>query len=559
MKKTSYKILGFFLLAISIAGCKKDFLSFDYSEGPVTAENVWGSDRNARGFLNYAYRGLPDRYDVGGGALFASASDEAINSDMSNSINVINNGIWGPVNTFDDQYSNLYNWIRTTNVFLENAATSRIFPVSDITGLRGEAFFLRAMYHFELFKRYGRIVIATRSFSSTENLNLPRNTITEVAAQIGADCDSALALIPSVWTGIGTGAPYDAGYDPANRGRATKAAALALKSRLLLYYASPLFNAGNDLARWKNAADAAKAVIDLNKQSLVSKTELPNLWNYTAATTQYNREVIFATTAVVTNAIEANNAPVGFNNSLGRTNPTQDLVDAFEMRNGKTITDPTSGYNAANPYANRDPRLSMFIVYNDTIFKTGTLSRKVETFEGGLDKVQSNLNSTKTGYYLRKFLNEGATYNITNPASVRRPWVLFRYAEILLNYAEALNEASGPASPVYDAVNLVRTRVGMPNLPAGLTQAQMRDRIRNERRVELSFEDQRFFDVRRWKLGETFFNGPIRGMKITKAGTTFTYAVFVVEIRVFNAKNYFYPISQTEFNRAPALGQNEGY
>ena len=560
MKKIAYKIYVFILLTLAFLGCKKDYLSFDYSEGPVTEENVWGSDRNARGFLNFTYRGLLERYDLGGGALMASASDEAVNSNVGSAINIINNGTWSPVNTFDDQYNSLYSSLRAANIFLEKSPDSRIFPTSDIPELRGEAFFLRAMFHFELFKRYGRIVLATRSFNSTENLNLPRNTIDEVVAQISADCDSAVLLIPAIWTGAGAGAPYGDGYDPANRGRATKAVALALKSKILLYYASPLNNTANDVNRWQAAANAAKVVIDLNKHALVSKLDFPKLWDYTTAATQYNKEVIFATTAVNTNAIELNNAPVGFNNGLGRTNPTQDLVNAFEMSNGKPITDPASGYTSANPYANRDPRLTQFIVLNGSTFKTGTLSRPVETFDGGSDNVQSNLNSTKTGYYLRKFLSEGATYNLpAGNASVRRPWVLFRYAETLLNYAEAINEATGPGPEVYNNINQVRTRSGMPVLPAGLSQAQMRDRIRNERRIELCFEEQRFFDVRRWKLGEILFNGPVRGMKITKNGATLTYAPFVVENRLFAAKNYLYPISQTELNKAPALGENPGY
>lgn len=559
MKRLSYTIYVFVLVTLVFSGCKKDFLSFDFTEGPVSSENVWGSDRNARGFLNYTYRGLLTRYDLGGGVLMASASDESVNSSLSSAVNIINNGTWGPVNTFDDQYSSLYSSLRSANVFLEESPKSRIFPTADIPGLRGEAFFLRGMFHFELFKRYGKIVLAKRSFSANENLNLPRNTIEEVVAQIVLDCDSAVALIPSIWTGSGAGIPYDSGYDPNNRGRATKASALALKSRVLLYFASSLYNTSNDVSRWQNAANAAKALIDLNKHSLLSRTDFTNLWNYSDAATQYNREVIFATTAVVTNAIEQNNAPVGFTAGLGRANPTQNLVDAFEMSNGKVISDPTSGYNPNNPYLNRDPRLNQFIVYNGAIFKTGTLSRPVETFDGGLDNVQTNLNSTKTGYYLRKFLNEGATYNIPSPASVRRPWVIFRYAEALLNYAEALNEAVGPGSEVYNAVNQVRTRSGMPTLIAGLSQSAMRDKIRNERRVELCFEEHRFFDVRRWKLGETFFNGPIRGIKITKNGTAFTYTPFVVENRFFTAKNNLYPIAQVELDRAPALGQNLGY
>lgn len=562
MKKSKFILYIIFVFLI-LTGCKKDFLEFPYTEGPVPEDIVWGIDRNARGILNYAYRGLGvalDRFNLGGGVLLASASDESVSSDLSNAIVRINDGTWSPSLTFDDQYSNLYTFIRMTNEFLTKSPTSAIYPFTDVPALRGEAFFLRAMYHFELFKRYGKIVLATRSFSPSENLDLPRNSIEEVVKQISDDCDSAFNLITAVYTGSGATAPYDNGYDGTNRGRATKAAALALKSRLLLYYASPFYNTSNDLSRWQKAAEVAKTLIDLNKHSLLSSTDYTNLWNYSNAATQYNKEVILQSSAVLTNAIESNNAPIGFNGALGRNNPTQDLVDAFEMSNGKPISDPTSGYNPSNPYLNRDSRLARFIIVNGSTFQTGALTRVVETFDGGLDNQPTNPNSTKTGYYMRKFLSTTASYNIPTPATVRRVWVFFRYAETLLNYAEALNEAVGPNSDVYNAINLIRTRSAMPVLPAGLSQTQMRDRIRNERRVELCFEEHRFFDVRRWKLGEVIFNGPVRGMKIIKTGpTTFTYTPFIVETRIFTAKNYLYPISQVELSRAPNLGQNPGY
>ena len=543
-------ISGFCLAMLLLSACTKDYLSFEYNEGPVSENDVWSSDRLARGFLNSCYNGLQARYDLSSGAMLSMASDEAVCSNLSNSVNIMNNGTWGPLRTFDDRYATLYSNIRATNIFLEKAPESFIYPVTDVPRLKGEAFFLRAYYHFELFKRYGRIVLATRSYKPEENLDLPRNTIDEVVKQISDDCDSANNLIAATFTND---------WDNANKGRATKAAALALKSRLLLYAASPLYNPSYAVEKWQAAADAAKAVIDLNKHDLLSNTDFKKLWDYSNGVTQYNKEVIFATTASNTNSIESNNAPIGFTGGLGRTNPTQNLVDAFEMSNGKLISDPTSGYNAANPYLNRDPRLTQFIVLNGSTFKTGSLTRAVETFDEGKDNLSMNVNTTKTGYYLRKFLSESASFNVTGPASIRRPWVIFRYAEILLNHAEALNEASGPSLQVYGSVNLVRARVGMPALPTGLTQSQMRDRIRNERQVELCFEEHRFFDVRRWMLGETLFNIPVKGMKITKNGTVLTYTPFVVENRTFESKHYLYPISQSEVNKAPKLQQNEGY
>lgn len=549
MKLSNYKIYGFFFFAFALTACKKDYLTFDYNEGPVYQNDIWSSDRYARGFLNDCYNSLQPRYDLGGGAILADASDDAICSNFSNSVNRINNGTWGPIATFDDQYGNLYTAIRGTNLFLENSNTSAITPVTDIPALRGEAFFLRALFHFDLFKRYGTIVLATRSFKADENLDLPRNTIEEVVQQISNDCDSAANLIPKTWVGD---------YDNANKGRATQIAALALKSRLLLYAASPLYSA-DDNAKWQRAADAAKRVLDLNKHSLIPVGNYPNLFNFSIL--PYNNEVIFATTALNTNTIESVNAPVGFTGGQGRTNPSQNLVDAFEMKTtGLPIATAGSGYDANNPYANRDPRLSFSIITNGSNFKTGSLSRNVETFDGGLDNVATNQNSTKTGYYLRKFLSDGATFNIASPASVRRPWVLFRYAEMYLNYAEALNETLViPNQAVYDAVNAVRSRIGMPNLPANLTKLQMQDRIHNERRVEFCFEEHRFFDVRRWKQGATFFNAPLRGMKITKSGSVLTYTPFTVETRQFDPKNNLYPINQGQLNKAPKLGQNPGY
>jgi len=410
--------------------------------------------------------------------------------------------------------------------------------------LKGEAFFLRGLFHFELVKRYGGVPLATRVFDRSEDLNLPRNTFQECVDQIVKDCDSAIALLPS-WT---------QSWSTAQRGRATKMAALALKGRMLLYAASPLFNTTNDVANWQLAANAAKALIDSNRHSLYNPYQ--NIFNFGAA--QYNNESIFATQALNRNDIEINNAPISYDGAKGRTNPTQELVDAFEMTNGKPITDPTSGYNPSNPYNGRDPRLALTINHNTRVFK----NRQVETFVGGADGLEKNVNATKTGYYLRKFLSEAATWNQASNTNARRPWIVFRYAEILLNYAEALNEVSGPVADVYKYVNMVRQRSGinMPALPAGLSKDAMRLRIQNERRVELCFEGHRFFDVRRWKLGSQFLNGPVTGMRITKnANGTYNYSRFTVENRVFNEKNYLYPFSQNDINRQPALEQNQGY
>ena len=551
MKKVSIKVWAH-ILPVLVTACKKNFLhDGNTTEGPITGEQVWANDAYARGVLNNAYFSIPTGFDLDGdGAMLASGSDEAVNSNVNSSINIFNNGTWGSLRTVDNVYSDMYEGLRKVNLFLLNVPNAAIIPQdglskeADVARLKGEAFFLRGLFHFELVKRYGRVPLATRVFDRSEDLNLPRNTFQECVDQIVKDCDSAISLLPS-WT---------QSWSTAQRGRATKMAALALKGRMLLYAASPLFNPTNDVAKWQLAANAAKALIDSNRQSLYNPYQ--NIFNFGAA--QYNNESIFATQALNRNDIEINNAPISYDGAKGRTNPTQEMVDAFEMTNGKPITDPTSGYNPSNPYNGRDPRLALTINHNTRVFK----NRQVETFVGGADGLDKNVNATKTGYYLRKFLSEAATWNQASNTNARRPWIVFRYAEILLNYAEALNEVSGPVADVYKYVNMVRQRsgIGMPALPTGLGKDAMRLRIQNERRVELCFEGHRFFDLRRWKLGSQYLNSPVTGMRITKnANGTYNYSRFMVENRVFNEKNYLYPFSQNDINRQPALEQNPGY
>lgn len=542
----------YLLLALALlAGCKKNFLQDgSTTEGSITDEQVWGNDSYARGVLNNAYFSIPEGYSLDGdGAMLASGSDEAVNSNANSSIHIFNNGTWSPVRTIDNVYSDIYDGLRKVNLFLVKVPGAVINPQytttreGDIEILRGEAYFLRAMMHFELVKRYGAVPLATRVFDREENLNLPRNTYQECVNQILQDCDSAIKLLPE-WTQT---------WGTTNRGRATQTAAMAIKSRLLLYAASPLNNPDNDLAKWQLAADAAKVLIDRNKHSLL--TSYYNIFNFGSA--QYNNEVIFATQALNRNDLETNNAPISYDGAKGRTDPTQELVDAFDMANGKPITDPSSGYSETNPYAGRDPRFALVINHNGRVFK----SKAVQTYVGGSDGLNKNINATRTGYYMRKFLSEAVTWNQASNTSARRPWVVFRYAETLLNRAEALNEISGPIAEVYTRVNAVRQRTGivMPALPAGLTKEEMRERIKKERRIELCFEGHRFFDIRRWKEGELYLNRPVTGMRITNNSGTLTYERFQVENRYFTTKNYWFPFSQNDINRQPALEQNPGY
>lgn len=567
--KPVLNVLFIVVLGISYTSCKKDFLQDgSITDGAIKEEEVWGNDAYARGVLNNAYFNIPEGFSVdGNGGMLASGTDEAVNSGINATMSIFNNGTWGPVRTVDDQYSNLYEGLRKVNLFLANLPISQIIPTDGLTveedksRLEGQAYFLRAMFHFELVKRYGAVTLATRVFSRNENLNLPKNTYKECVDQIIADCDKAIASKIPVFTREAADVNKYA-WRTGDYGRATKTAAMGLKSRVLLYAASPQFSAQSGVT-WQQVADAAKAIIDLNVHSLYSPYN--NVFNYGAAA--YNNEVLFATRAQNRNDIETQQAPISFDGATGRTNPTQELVDAFETTNGKLITDPTNTqYNENDPYANRDARFGLTINYNGRLFK----SKAVQTYVGGADGLNKNINATKTGYYMRKFLSEAATWNQSSNTLARRPWVVLRYSEVLLNYAEALNEAQGVGAltEVLKYVNMVRARGSIAalqtNNPTGNgyvapTQEAIRERIRNERRVELCFEGHRFYDVRRWKQGELYLNRPVTGMRITIDGSTTTYTRFEVEKRYFQEKNYLYPFSQNTINRQPALIQNAGY
>jgi len=589
MTTINIRTVAFLVLFFCISSCKKDYLEYTYPiDGTLVESEIFGSDRHARGLLNTVYFGLGNtmnkfgnigntasekNLEVGrfgefnGEVGFAAASDEAVSANTSSSINILTNGSWGPNRVYDEFYGDAYYFLRKANLFIEKAPTSAISPVSAVTDLVGQAYFLRAFYHFELMKRYGSFILSTSTFQFEEDLDKPKNTFDEVVTQIISDCNKAATDITAI-----SQTQYSAG----EKGRATKAAALALKSRTLLYAASPLNNPSNDLTKWQAAADAAQEFITVagsNHALAANAIQYQELWNFT--TQPYNREVIFAAQPVLTNQIDRTNSPPSYDNALGRTNPTQDLVDAFEMKttgllpfNADGTVNAASGYNPANPYANRDDRLAYFINGNGQIWWTG--SPAIQTYEGGKDRIPVEDRVTQTGYYMRKFLANNVRWS-GSTSTARRYWVFFRYAEILLNQAEALNEAQGPGAALA-SINLVRQRVGLPALqittPAGngyvlpLKEA-MRARIQNERRVELCFEDHRFFDVRRWKLGEQLFNKPVRGVVITSSngGPTGTMAYNYVNVqnRVFNAKMYWFPFPQTEINKTTKLAQNPGW
>lgn len=521
---------------------------------------TFDSYNRTKQYLTYAYTLLPDGLNrFSREAMLASATDDAEFAIESAEIQQFNNGSWNALNNPDDVWNRYYSGISKCCTLLENTNhvnldISRLDPdkqveyansLKDIRMWRAEARFLRAYFHFELLKRYGPIPIVTSTLSINGNYeNTPRPTMKEVVDFIAKECDIAadtLELTP--WRNVNDAF-----------GRATKGAALALKSRLLLYAASPLYvdfgdtneaNKPTDVALWKSAADAAKAVIDLNQYELASS--YADLFKNDFQ----NKEYIFVRRYAANSDFEKSNFPVSFGGQ-GGTNPSQNLVDDYEMLDG-TPFDWNDPAKAAQPFENRDARLGATILMNMAPFK----GKKVATYPEGAD-ASPNPNATKTGYYLRKFLNEDVNIQ-TGGSSSGHVVPLFRLAEIYLNYAEALNECDPTNPDIALYLNKVRNRASLPNVSA-LSQEQMRAVIQHERRVELAFEEHRSWDVRRWKIASSTLGSPLMGVQIERKPLGgYTYMPVKVEQRVFQPKMYWYPIPQSEVLKLKQWKQNNGW
>lgn len=544
-------ILIMLFAATLLGACNKDILDIKPTNF-VSDVAVFEDLTLTTQFVNNIYGSLLsgfDRRDAGlgndwsmGMGMLAMATDEA-EGPTATTLNNLNSGDLNPNFTYGtEMWFFNYLVIRKCNTLL-----SRIDAVPGDAALKNrlkaEAQFIRAFCYADLIKAFGGVPLITKEQNVDDDLFVPKNTYKECLDQVIKDCDDAAAVLPVT-------------YAADQLGRATKGAALALKGRMLLYYASPINNGSNDVARWQTAATASKAVMDLNTYTLY-----PNYYRMFLDKTG-NNEVIFANKYQRPNRTQQTawklamsiQAPDVVGGAWGGFSPTQNLVDAYEMKNGSRIADPASGYNPQDPYKDRDSRLDQSILRNGSSWKGVT----VETFDGGNAQNAANGDRTKTGYGLKKLLDEKYVTADQVYQGGDNDWIYIRYAEVLLNYAEAQNEASGPDANVYNAINLVRQRAGQPAL-SGLSQNDLRDRIRNERRVELAFEEHRFWDVRRWKLGATYFNAPVNKMHVRKSGNTFNYTIEQLENRTYKETYNVLPIPQTEIDRNPKLVQNPGY
>lgn len=530
----------------------------------LTEKDVLHNYNNTQARAAAIYTYLPDGFQYIDGAMMASASDEAEHTIETSAIQKFNTGAWNALDNPDGAWNRCFNGIRTANLFLEKSDEVeldfyRLDPnpsqqeayrtrLANIRRWKYEARFLRAYFYMELVKRYGGVPILTRTYGIGDDYqSVQRNSMEECFDFIIAECDSAAKNLPPV-------------YDEGDLGRATRGAALALKSRATLYRASDLYNdpswsggyahpelisiAGGDRQeQWDAAAQAAKAVFDLKEAQYDLATDYAGLFR-----TYNNAEIILARRNGANNAFESTNFPIGYDGGNSGTTPTQNLVDAYEMIDGTSFSWQNAAH-AADPYAKRDPRLDYTVVTNNSQFK----DRAVECWEGGRDG-KGVTRATKTGYYIRKYVDPNLDL-LLGQSSIHS-WILIRLGEIYLNYAEAMNEAYGPTDDhgygmtALDAVNAVRARTGvaMPAVPGSVGKEELRERIRNERRIELAFEDQRMWDVRRWMISPEILSAPIRGVNINKRGGTYEYTPFEVEKRVFERKMYFYPIPQKDIN-----------
>lgn len=560
-----YKPLYFTLgAALLFASCKKDFLEITPTSVISTASVENDSTIFEAFVLNrYVSPRLQDKEGEGSNPGFGRGFEYSMSSSYTDeSIYTNDDGSWamqrGQVSP-DNLGSTASFWSRSYRSIREcNYALDVLSKINMSAGhkrlIEGELKFIRAFRYQDIIRNYGRAVLMSDKITQlNDNLQddalFKRATLKESIDYVLAQLDAAAALLPTnnniSWL----------------LGRATKGAALALKSRLALYAASPLYNAGT----WADAATAAQAVISLNKYGIYTGG-----YNNMFLVNETN-EVIFER-LFTTNArhvcLEIANGPNGYN-AWGGNTPLQNLVDDYQTTSGKAITETGSGYDPAKPYQNRDPRFGYTVIYDGANYR----GRNMEAFvPGGKDSKDgnSNWNTTKTGYYLKKFMNDA--YPIDNPWDVAglQPWIYMRYAEVLLNFAEASNEAYGPdavpagaSMSARQAVNMVRARpdVNMPPLASGLSQSQMRDAVRYERRVELAFEEHRFYDVRRWQIAPQVESKPASGIIVTKSGNTLTYATKVaLDGKTFQSKQYWLPIPRAEIlSSGGKLEQNPGY
>lgn len=584
-----------FSICISMLLSCSDFLETK----PLTEYSdidVWESEDPSliESFLSQIYLEVEHGYEKFPTSVYVDEADARANTGILN----VNSAGDAPTTTgYWHQWPKIYQSIRYCNIALKNIERS---PIDEElkSRIKGEVYFLRAMHYHQLLKIYGGIPLITEAYELTDDFLIPRSSFSDCVDFIVNDCDNASSLLPESHSG-------------SNQGRATKGAAMALKSRVLVHAASDLhhninsvypgyehpellgYTSGSQNERWSKAKEAAKEVIDLGLYDLFRKnpTSLEEATrNCQDLFLSYgNEEDIFIRyfrsdwwRGVNTGPLQLH-YPNGFG-GRGNNAPLGNLVDDFEMLDG-TPFDWDNPEHASNPYTNRDPRFHAFIIYEGSevrdmgrdasllsIDPTSTLqvgryevwneSTNSVTIRHGLDTRQSSVRPAEagfTGYYIRKMMDptiDGWFF------AQDIPWRYFRYTEILFNYAESCIELE-EEDEARKYLNMIRKRAGMPEITD--TGDALRDRFRNEKRVEMMYEDQRYYDVRRWMIGDLAYAEcyaadvlyPLLDDKTTSTVPIIQHRVF--QEREWDNKMYFKPIFHDETLRNEKLVQNPDY
>ncbi len=601
---------GTLILAIILSSC--NYLS-KKPDNLLTSDLIWSSRANAESYLYNIYGYIPET--DGGPYAATGATDESSISIPGTNIRQMVAGNWSPVNTYYDNWSSYYTGIRSSFIFEGNIDHVPASQLGDDLKkqYKAEAIFLRGYFYWKLLQQYGPFVKLTGTLSLNDDFNkYPRAPFDTCEAYINGLMDEAAGDLPLAW---GSSSDY---------GRPTKGTCLAVKAQLALLAASPLWN-GNprfasfknpdgtalaplqyDAGKWKAAADAAKAVIDLHVYKLFTNLDEggttfdPYLSCRDLFLTNWNNEIIFSRNSWnywgYTKCVSP--GPGGYN----LYDATQNVVDAFYMNNGRTIDDPQSGYqetgftqnNGANyweqskgqwnMYANREPRFYAYIQYNGRpVLPAPTIDDKnyyssdanidgtgrVEFYYSGKSGAKAAGTSNNiTGYDELK--NVSPADNIRNDRTNYRPFIMIRYAEMLLDYAEALNEYDPSNPDIVKYLDMIRQRAGLPGIETVYPGAvgnkdEMRKYILREREVELCFEGDRYYTlIRRLMLGLPGYQ-TIYSMNVNAddQGQGFSFKEFytrtLFQKRVWDDKMYLFPISQYQLDRDRSLVQNPGW
>jgi hypothetical protein len=589
-------------LAITIisvlSACQKDFLD-QVPDDRLTIDDVFKRRSDAERYLANVYSHIKSDNDWNtSNSPWEGLSDEIDVTYNDYPTYFMNTGNWDKNNDNYPYWRDYYRGIRSASYFLQHideCVELKELAPELLPRYKAEARALRAWFYFFIMRQYGPFVIMPETPMAPDatlaEMSIPRSSLDECVSYIESELDKAIVDLP------------EKPVNTSNWGRFNQAMAKAIKSRMLLYAASPLFNGNTDYVdfvnndgkqlinqtydvnKWKKAADAAKEVIDLPGYKLYKEFDgSSNIKAYESCKNvflkDWNEEIIMARVNGMY-SVDKNGSPyhVGGWSSWG---PTQQVVDAFFMANGRSISDPSSGYSetgftasgtsyydvgTSNMYINREPRFYVAITFNGSKWINPSAVRGTETiqlYNGGNSGKYTGRNWSRTGYCVRKKVNPSST---VNPEVIaERTEVLIRLGEIYLNYAEALNEYDPGNPDILIYLNMIRERAGIPQygvgttpLPVPANQEEMREAIRKERRVELAFEIHRYFDTRRWKIAQQTDGGPFYGMN-TEATNTAGFTVRTVfETRQFLPKHYLWNITQDELNRNPNLVGNPGW